>query len=360
MKVFCITEDLDRPTTALFFGLRRAGIELTVVCPTNAPEIRAQMRAAGIEVSDLAFSKRIDRPAAAELRSVLINGHFDILHAFGNKGLQNGLIATKGLPVKIITYRGIVGNVSFLSPVSWMRHLSPRIDRIICVADAVRDFFLEMRPAFLRLPPEKLVRIYKGHDLAWYDAKPADLTSIGIPADAFVVTTVANYRPRKGIELLVEAVAGLPEQWQVHLMLVGNMQADRLDAAIARSGCAQRIHLLGHRYDAPALSAASDVFVLPSIKREGLSRSLIEAMVYRRPCVATDCGGSPELIVDGESGLIVPAGQTQPLRQAIATLYRDAALRARLGEAARERIGREFRIENTVSETIAVYRSLLN
>ena len=87
-----------------------------------------------------------------------------------------------------------------------MRHLNPRIDRIICVADAVRDFFLSMRPAFLRLSPEKLVRIYKGHDLAWYDAEPADLTSVGLPQGAFVVATVANYRPRKGIEMLVEAI----------------------------------------------------------------------------------------------------------------------------------------------------------
>jgi glycosyltransferase involved in cell wall biosynthesis len=358
MKVFCITEDLDRPTRALFVGLRQAGVELTVVCPTNASEAREEMRAAGIEICDLTFTKRIDRAASAELRRILIDGEFDILHAFGNKGLQNGLLATRGLPVKIVTYRGIVGNLSFFSPVSWMRHLNPRIDRIICVADAVRDFLLSMRPAFLRLAPEKVVRIYKGHDLAWYDAQPADLTTVGVPADAFVVATVANYRPRKGIEVLVEAIAALPKDWQVHLLLVGNMQSERLDAAIERSGCADRIHRLGHRSDAPSLSAACDVFVLPSIKREGLARSLIEAMAYRRPCIATDCGGSPELVIDGESGLIVPPGDAAALTDAMCKLYQDASLRQRLGAAARERIGRHFRIEDTIASTLAVYRSL--
>ena len=79
-------------------------------------------------------------------------GRYDILHLFSNKALQNGLAASRGLPVKIVAYRGIVGNVSFFSPVSWLRFLNPRIDRIVCVADAVRDYFLQMRPRFLRLP----------------------------------------------------------------------------------------------------------------------------------------------------------------------------------------------------------------
>jgi glycosyltransferase involved in cell wall biosynthesis len=359
MKVFAITEDLDRPGRALFIGLRQSGVELTVVCPKNAHEAREELRAAGVTLCDLEFRKRHDSTAAAELRRILEQGQFDILHAFGNKGLQNGLVATKGLPIRIVAYRGIVGNLSLLSPVSWMRHLNPRIDRIICVADAVRDFFLNMRPAFLRPAAKKFVRIYKGHDLDWYDATPADLHREDIPDDAFVVACVANYRPRKGIELLVEAIGTLPADWNVHLMLVGNMESERLDAAIARSSCADRIHRLGHRVDAPSLSAACDVFVLPSIKREGLARSLIEAMVYRRPCVATNCGGSPELIVDGESGLIVPAGDSTALAAAISKLHQDSALREQLGNAARERIRTHFRIEDTIAQTLDVYRSLV-
>ena len=90
----------------------------------------------------------------------------------------------------------IVGNVSVLNPVSWMRFLNPRIDRIVCVCDAVRDFFLQMGPAFLRPPASRLIRIYKGHSLDWYQEKPSDLERVGVPAGAFVVSVVANYRPR--------------------------------------------------------------------------------------------------------------------------------------------------------------------
>jgi glycosyltransferase involved in cell wall biosynthesis len=225
------------------------------------------------------------------------------------------------------------------------------------VADAVREFFLEMRPRFLRLPPERLVTIYKGHSLDWYRAAPADLATLGIPADAFAIACVANYRPRKGIEVLVDAFPRL--QARAHLLLIGGgMDAPQLARRIAASEAKARIHVLGYRSDAPALTAACNVFVLPSTKREGLARSLIEAMAYGVAPVVTNCGGSPELVVDGVSGIVVPVNDTAALAAAIRTLHDDEALRARLGAAARERIGRDFRIEDTVAKTLALYRSL--
>ena len=277
IRVLCITEDADRPTLAMFVAMQRAGIELTVVCRQEAVARKA-LAESGVRLMDLHFRRQFDRAGIRALRRELVDGRYDILHVFSNKALQNGLFATRGLPIRIVAYRGIVGNVSFFDPVSWLRFLNPRIDRIVCVANAVRDYFLNMRPAWLRMPPERPVTIYKGHKLEWYQDAPADLDKVGIPANAFVIACVANYRPRKGVEYLVKAVAALPPEWPVHLMLVGHMQGKKLDRAIAASGIAERIHRVGHRPDAPALTAASDVFVLPSIKREGLARSLIEAM----------------------------------------------------------------------------------
>lgn len=357
IKALCITEDADRPTVATFIGLERAGVDVSVVCPPDT-RLRPVLAEAGVRLVDIALSRRVDRAAIAQLRAELIAGEYDILHLFGNRALQNGLIATRGMPIRIVAYRGIVGNVSFYNPVSWMRFLNPRIDRIVCVADAVRDYFLGMRPAFLRLPPERLVRIYKGHSLDWYREEPADLTRLGIPSDAFVVACVANYRPRKGIEYLVDALGSLPRAWPVHLLLVGRMDSRELERHIAASPSPERIHRVGHREDAPSLTAASDAFVLPSIKREGLARSLIEAMAYARPAIVTNCGGSPELVVDGKSGFVVPVRDTTALAAAIRRLYEDRALARRLGEAARIRIRDHFRIEDTIEQTLALYREL--
>jgi len=140
---------------------------------------------------------------------------------------------------------------------------------------------------------------------------------------------------------------------------VGRMRGRKLDRALRKSRCRDRILRPGFRQDAPAISAACDVFCLPSVKREGLPRSVIEAMAYRVPPIVTDSGGSPELVVDGESGLVVPVRDPRALATAIERLYRDPAFRRRLGEGARERIARDFRNEDTVRKIIDVYKSLV-
>jgi len=356
IRALCIIEDADRPTVATFLGMRAAGIDVTVVCRASSAA-RQALTNTDVRLVDLPLRRRFDLVGIRSLREELKRGRYDLLHVFGNKSLQNGLFATLGLPVKIVAYRGIVGNVSIFDPVSWLRFLNPRIDRIVCVANAVRDYFLHVRPRFLRMPADRPVTIYKGHSLDWYQDAPADLSELGIPASAFVVACVANYRPRKGIEYLVEALASLPES--THLLLVGHMRGKALDVAIAASPAAKRVHRVGHRPDAPALMAACDVFVLPSIKREGLARSLIEAMAYRVPPVVTDCGGSPEIVIDGESGIVVPVRNAAAISAAVRRLYDDAELRRRMGEAARERIGTHFRIEDTIAQTVALYRSLV-
>jgi glycosyltransferase involved in cell wall biosynthesis len=355
IKALCITEDLDRPTAATFVGLHAAGVDVTVVCAPGGA--RTALAEAGVRLLDLPLESGRDSAGRRSLREELERGRYDILHAFGNRGVQNGLAAARGLPVKIVVYRGIVGNVSFLSPVSWSRFLSPRIDRIVCVCNAVRDYFLSMRPKFLRVPPSRLVTIYKGHSLDWYTAAPADLRSVGVPEGAFTIACVANYRPRKGIEVLVDAMALLPRD--AHLLLIGRMDAPELAKRIAASPAAARIRLLGHRQNAPALTAACDVFVLPSVKREGLARSLIEAMAYGVAPVVTACGGSPELVVDGQCGLVVPVRDPAALARAIGVLHGDAEKRRRFGAAARERIARHFRIEDTIARTLALYHELV-
>jgi len=358
IRSLCITEDADRPTVATFIGMRRAGIDVTVVCPADSPN-HGTLTAAGVPTIDIRLPTNFHRQGIEALREELVRGRYHIMHTFNNKAVSNGLRACKGLPVKVVCYRGIVGAVGFLDPMSWMRYLNPRIDRIVCVCDAIRRHFLEMKPAFLRMPPERPVTIYKGHELAWYTATPADLAGIGIPEGAFVVGCTANYRPRKGIEYLIEAIESLPPEVPAHLLLIGRMDAAKLAKRIAASPARERIHRAGFVRNAPELSAACDVFCMPSTKREGLARAIIEAMAYRVPPIVTDAGGSPELVVDGESGFVVPPRDARRLAGAIETLYRDEALRRRMGEAARDRIGTAFRNEDTVRETIALYEELV-
>jgi glycosyltransferase involved in cell wall biosynthesis len=338
--------------------MHRAGIGITVICPGEHANFKV-LEDAGVPVRDIRFVKNFDSEGTARLREELLRGRYHIIHTFNSRALTNGLRACKGLPIKVIAYRGIVGNLSFLDPMSWMRYLNPRIDRIVCVCNAIRDWFLSMQPAFLRMPDSRPVTIHKGHNLEWYTDDPADLVAEGIPADAFVIACTAAYRPRKGVDYLVDAIEKLPADVPAHLVLVGVMSAAKLTDRIDRSPARERIHRVGFKSNAPAYSAASQVFCLPSTKREGLARAIIEAMAYGVPAVVTNSGGSPELVVDGECGYVVPVKDSQALADAFEKLYRDPELRRRMGVAATRRIATHFRNEDTIDKTISLYNALV-
>jgi glycosyltransferase involved in cell wall biosynthesis len=352
MKILWITSHADtlnsiRPEAETLIGLARRGDSI----------YRQPMEAAGVRVIDFVPRGKFRRRESRYIRTHLIEGRHDILHLFNNRAIANGVRAARELPVKVITYRGQTGNVHRYDPTCWLTHLHPRIDRVICVAEAVRRDI-----ATRRLDPASCVTIYKGHDPAWYTDPPTDLSAeFGIPEDAFVAGTVANYRPRKGIGTLIEAVACLPPEAPIHLLLVGGGMDDPvLTRTIAASPCRDRIHLAGYRTDACALIAACNCAVLPSTKREGLPKTVIEAMVYGVPPVVTDTGGSAELVVDEDSGLVVPPGNPAALARAMMRLCEDAALARSLGEKARRRIDEHFNIRQTIERTLALYEDVLD
>ncbi len=359
MRILCVTSHSDRPETEAFIGLHRTGVEIEVLCPADAPHV-SRLRDAGVPLQPLTLRGRFDRHGARAIRHRLQQGRHHILHLFNNNAVSNGLRAARGLPVKVVAYRGIVGNVSALDPLSWTTYLNPRLSAIVCVAEAVRQGFLALRPRCLAPSPECLVTIHKGHRVDWYDAAPADLAPFGIPKDAFVIACVANLRPRKGVDYLIQAMAKFADLPDVHLLLVGNMESPKLLRQIATSPMASRIHRLGFRRDAAALTAACDTVVLPAIRREGLPKVIIEGMAAGVPPIVTDAGGSPELVEPGISGLVVPPADAGALAAAIRRLRDDAPFRAAMGEAAKVRIARDFRVEDTVSRHVDLYRRLLS
>ena len=358
MRVLAVTTCSDRPEAETFIGLKQKGVDIEVMCSTESLFYQ-HLKDSGVTVTDFEVRGRIDLPAIQAIRRRLTAGRFDILHGFNNQTISNALLAATGLPVKVIAYRGIVSNVSFFNPGSWMTYLHPKVDHVICVAEAVRQYFLNMRFLWMRLPPEKFITIYKGHSLDWYQAQPKDLSEFGIPEHAFVVGCITNYRPRKGIEVLVEAARYLPPDAPVHFLLVGHMGSAKLAKHIEQSPMKNRIHLTGYRLDAPALMASCDAYVLPALRREGLPKGVIEAMAYGVPPVVTDSGGSPELIEDGISGLIVPPGDPGAIGAALRQLLDQPDLRRRMGKNAQKRIRTHFCIEDTINNTLILYKQLV-
>lgn len=356
--VLCLTDACDRPETELFIGLKKAGFDVDVMCN---PKGRNYQRLVdeGMVVQPMALKTRFDKDGIAAIRAQLGEKNYEIIHAYNPRALACGLKASKGTDIKIVAYRGVIGNISFLNPESWITFLHPRVSKIVCVADAIKDYLASLGLLWMRIPDSKLQRIYKGHDLDWYQAEPADLSEFGIEKGDFVVCCTGRNSPRKGFDVLVEAMGKLPADIEAHLLLVGDIDKnEEIQELVAQSPHANRIHFTGFRTDAPSVAAASDVFVLPSKDREGLPRAVIESMVYEVAPVVTDVGGMPELVEDEVSGLVIPPSNSSALAGAIERLYRDRELLEKLGRAARARIANQFHTSQTVRETGDLYKSL--
>ncbi len=359
-RVLCLTDCSDLPETELFIGLKNAGVDIEVACNPSGRYFD-RLCSTAVPVYELIAKSRFSWKAVRSIQRILHNKSYDILYCFNNKAISNLLLATRENRYRIVTYRGTIGNISFLSPASWTSHLNPRVDRIVCVSEAVRQHLETMRFLCWGFPAEKAVTIYKGHDLAWYQQTPADLnTEFGLPSDAFVVGFAGRSRPHKGICYLIEAAQHLPPDAPIHFLLLGRLEKDKaLNRLIAESPYRDRIHLTGFRNDAPAVFAACNTFVMPSTKREGLSRAVIEAMSYATPPIVTDVGGLPELVADGQSGYVVPPENAEAIAKAIFTLYSKPAAAHQMGLNAQHRIRTTFNTANTIEQTIALFDNLM-
>jgi len=343
----------------MIIGLRDAGIEAVVMADTRSVHVQ-RIQEAGIPVHDVPLNKKLDREALRLIRDTVVSKQIDIVHAFTNRTVLHMVLGTRGLPVRLVAYRGVIGNVSWLSPLSWFRFLNPRISRIICVAEKIRLYLLDLHFLWFRLNPDKVVTINKGHKLSWYSAEPVDLSQFGIPPGAVVVTCSSRLRPRKGLWELVRALGQIDPHKNIHILFLGHEGNESLIEEINKLEQPERVHFAGFRKDAPAVMAASDVCALPVLDGEGLSRAVIEAMAYGVPAIVTPVGGNTELIVDGECGLVVPIGDVPALAQAMEKLYDDPELRQRFGESARNRIATHFKSEDTVLRTRELYEGVLN
>lgn len=346
----------DRSELALLNGLRRAGAGVDLLLDPTSPR-RDEVLRQFPETGFLRVRHRLDLVAAARLRRRLRENPPDILYATCNRTLAASLMASRGLPVKIIAYRGTVGHLSRWDPAAWLTHLHPRLERIVCVSDAVAAYLRER----IQLPVARLTRIYKGHDPAWYDAEAEAVpsrTSLGLPDRAVVVGFVGRMRPVKGVDVLLRCLDHLPPE--VHLLLIGEVTDRRVSRLAGETPeRRRRTHFTGPSDNVVGLLGCCDIFVMPSVAREGLPRAVIEAMCRRLPVVVSRVGGLPELVADGRCGLVVPPRDPPALAAAIKRLAADAQLRLHLGQAGRHQIATRFHIDQTLRQTLALHHEIL-
>ncbi len=267
---------------------------------------------------------------------------------------------TAGAPVQISSHHGTDG---WPSPAHRLleRRTARFVDRILVCSEAVRRYAVDR----VGVPEEKLVVIPNGVDaerFASRGTREKTRDRFHLPLEAPVIGSVGRLdEPVKGFSILIEAMAQVAARNPRCVCLIAGDGPARpsLEAAARARHPEGRIRFLGERRDIPEILSALDLYVQPS-RREGFGLSALEAMASGLAVVASSTGGLPEVVRDGETGVLVPPGDAEALAAAVAHLLEDGERRRRMGAAGALRARREFPLEKMVHRWAELYRRLLS
>ncbi|HLH37699.1 MAG TPA: glycosyltransferase [Bryobacteraceae bacterium] len=290
---------------------------------------------------------------AAHLRNIVRRDRIDIVHSFfPTSDLWAAPIARACGARILISSRRDMGIVRAGKHRLLYRALQGMFDQIQAVSEAVRQFTIQADG----VDPARAVTIHNG-------VEPWTASVCARDPSRVRIACIANWRPVKGIDVLVRAAAKVGSRDDRALFwIAGNPGAGeyrREVESLCRSLGADRwIHFLGASPQARDLLERSDLFVLPS-RSEGLSNALLEAMQSGLACVASDAGGNSEVVVHGTTGLLFPAGDDNALAEKILELMANPARRERMGGAGRKRVAEQFSVKAMVERVMTSYETLL-
>lgn len=237
-----------------------------------------------------------------------------------------------------------------------LKTLAGGISKVMANSHAVRENLMLAE----KIPLQKIEVIYNGVDLSRFNTTCSrEKMKSFRPGDRMIVV-VANLNPVKGHSVLLEAavrvIAHCP---QAKLAFIGQgALKQELEARARALSIENQVLFLGSRQDVPELLPCMEISVLPSLA-EGFSNAILESMAAGLPVVATDVGGNREAIVEGETGFLVPPGDSSALADRILTLLENRPLAKTMGMAGRKRIETYFTLDQMVAETEAFYERLL-
>lgn len=323
----------------------------TVITPTEG-EVAARCRAVGLDTRIVPLPT-VRRPtwqawrSVASLRRLCRETGARLLHANGSRAMIFAALTGALHACAVIWHVRVADREPFLD-----RVLARRAAVIVVNSEAVRR-----RLPWVKHPKVRVV--YNGIDLSRYAPREQAVearAAWGVPAAAPLVMSVGRFVPYKGYHDLVDAAAYMHRDVpDAHWVLIGDGELkSALTAQAAERGLEKHVHVIGWRDDVPELLAHSDLFVLPS-HGEHFGRVVIEAMAMAKPVVATASGGVPEIVQDGETGLLVPPADPPALSRAMTNLIRDRATAQRMGLAGRRRVEERFSLERHVREMDAIY-----
>ena len=351
----------ERELLLILSELPSLGYQPVVACPAQGPLVqeldRRKIEHHAIAMPPwrklLAYPKRAS--AVRVLREVIMTKRPLVLHVNDIWWVPQTLRAVAGFRIPIVAHVR-----QEIDPPKVRRYELNEVDRVFPVSRQIQRS-LEAGGVL----PERLRVLYSGLDLGAVPVQ-ADGRQIrhqfGIPVDVPLIGTVGNLFPRKGYEVMLQALPtilkSLPE---LHYLIVGSGNATyeaRLRSLVKELGVATRVHFAGFQDPVYSCLAAIDLYVHPALT-EGFGIAVLEAMAMRKPVVATATGGLPEIVQDGETGIVVLPGDPDALAQSVSELLQDSARCRQLGEAGRTRVATHFAVKSMMDQLVSGYGTLL-
>lgn len=337
-------------------GLRSAGHRAMLVAHPSG-ELRSRANE-GLELLPLAPRTEMDLSAAWRLSRAIKQLTPDIVHAHDPHAVAMAALAlsmsTQPRRAPLIAARRVDFRLKGHALSRWKYD---QVDCFICASGAIREMLLSTG-----VPESRAVTVHEGIDLAHVAAAPVGLIhqELWLPHGSPVVGNVAALVAHKGQRHFIEAAALVVRQVpDARFVIAGEGELRlALEQQIRHLGLEKHVILAGFRPDVLSLHKAFDIFVMSSVT-EGLGTSLLDAMACGKPVVATTAGGIPEVVRDGETGILVPPRDHAAMAHAIVTLLKDEELRKRMGAAGRSLTNAKFSAERMVLETLGVYERVV-
>lgn len=350
----------ERVQDLLAMALPQFGYDTSFACVKDGkfPSVRQST----VPLYKLQMQSRFDQLRYRKVVALVRTGGYEILHAHTPRSLILASRAARVLGCPLVYHvHSPVGRDTSKGIANWIKTKIEsfglrRVDKMICVSNSLNGYMQQLGHA-----PEKLAVVLNG--VAVVDNLPA--REAPKPESTWTIGTMALFRPRKGIEVLLAAIAQLKRRnVNVHLRAVGQFETPQYEAEIMQLteqlGIADMVTWTGFQTNVNEQLRQMDVFVLPSLYGEGLPMVVLESMANAVPVVASDVEGITEAVRDGIDGLIVEPGNSDDLAEKLESLIGDASQWTSMSENAFSRQRAELSDFSMAQGISRVYDSMLN
>lgn len=349
----------ERQFVNLVKRLDESRFDVHLACFKRWGEFLGEIEASGRPLTDYAIKKLLSyRTLQQQWRfaAYLRKHRIQVLHTYGFYPNLFAIPAAKlaGVPVKIAAIRDMG---AYMGPVHTrlQRAICGMADCVLVNAEAVQRWLVGQGYS-----SEKIRVIRNGIVFKPAERPSALRQEFGLPANTRLIAAICRLNPEKGVDYFVEAAAVVSGRHDdARFLVVGDgSEKKALEKQAERLGIERKVIFTGFRTDTPQILPELSISVLPSLT-EGLSNTLLESMAAGVPVVATNVGGNPEIVVDGKTGMLVPARHSASMARAMCELLENPQLAETMGRAGKQRVADHFSVDQTVRQTEDLYADLL-